>query len=165
MSRHVQHPRSFGDGLLFTSVQKNPFWSSLLQSRYCWCWSSSNCSCPQHTKHKTQNTKHKTQNTKLKTQATSNQHELPLPILSNGFALYSHGNICHGPNSGLIVFPRVHARLTSAGFAALHSVPLFRAPMHTPSINRAMGVGLALCGCRSIKKPNTQLIVGGSGRI
>jgi len=119
----------------------------------------------QNTKHKTQNTKHKTQNTKLKTQATSNQHELPLPILSNGFALYSHGNICHGPNSGLIVFPRVHARLTSAGFAALHSVPLFRAPMHTPSKNRAMGVGLALCGCRSIKKPNTQLIVGGSGRI
>ena len=100
---------------------------------------------------------HNTQNTKHKTQNTSNQHELPLPILSNGFALYSHGNICHDPNSWLIVFPRVHARLTPAGFAALHSVPLFVAPMHTPSKNRAMCVGLALCGRRSIKIPNTQL--------
>jgi hypothetical protein len=44
-------------------------------------------------------------------------------------------------------------------------VPSFGALTHTPSKNRAMGVALALGGRRSMKIPNNQLIVEGSGQI
>ena len=48
---------------------------------------------------------------------------------------------------------------------APRSVPSFGAPTHTPSKNRAMGVALALGGRQSMKIPNNQLVVEGSGQI
>jgi hypothetical protein len=43
-------------------------------------------------------------------------------------------------------------------------VPLFGVPMQAPSKNREEGRALALGGPQSIKIPNNQLIVSGSGR-
>jgi hypothetical protein len=43
-------------------------------------------------------------------------------------------------------------------------VPLFGVPTQAPSKNREEGRALALGGRQSIKIPNNQLIVGGSGR-
>ncbi len=58
---------------------------------------------------------------------------LPTP---SGFALYLHGNICHGPKSWCRGSPRVCCRRLAVGSLSLRLVPLVGTPNEDASKNR-----------------------------
>ncbi len=62
----------------------------------------------------------------------------------NGFVIYCHGNIRHGPNSWCNVSQWFHKRFAWFCLVVPWSVPSFGVPMHIPSKNRAMCMALAL---------------------
>ncbi len=68
-----------------------------------------------HCTHTTHNTTHK------------NKMSCCLPT-PNGFALYLHGNICHGPKSWCHGFPRVCCRRLVVGLLSPRLVPLVGMP-------------------------------------
>ncbi len=86
---------------------------------------------------------------------------LPTP---SGFALYLHGNICHGPKSWCRGSPRVSCRRLAVGSLSPQLVPLVGTPNKDELKNREGDRSLALGGCRLVLRRNNQLIVGGSDR-
>jgi hypothetical protein len=101
---------------------------------------------------------HTTHNT---TQTNKMSCCLPTP---SGFALYLHGNICHGPKSWCHGSPRVCCRRLVVGLPSLQLVPLVGMPNKDASKNREGGGSLALGGHRLVLRHNNQPIVGGSDR-
>ncbi len=89
--------------------------------------------------HTTHNTTHK----------NKMYHCLPTP---SGFALYLHGNICHGPKSWGRGSPRVCCRHLVVGLLSLWLVPLVGMPNKDASINREGDRSLALGGCLFVCK-------------
>ncbi len=101
--------------------------------------------------HKTHNTTHKNKMSRC----------LPTP---SGFALYLHGNICHGPKSWCRGSPQVCCRHLAVGLLSPRLVPLVGMPNKDASKNREGDGSLALGGRRLVLKRNNQPIVGGSNR-
>ncbi len=87
---------------------------------------------------------------------------LPTP---SGFALYLHGNICHGPKSWCHGSPQVCCRRLAVGLLSLRLVPLVGTPNEDASKNREGGGSLALGGRCLVIRHNNQLIVSGSNRM
>ncbi len=82
----------------------------------------------------------------------------------SGFALYLHGNICHGPKSWCRGSPRVCCRRLVEGLLSLWLIPLVRMPNIDASKHREGGRSLALGGRRWVIRHNNQPIVSGSDR-
>ncbi len=78
---------------------------------------------------------------------------LPNP---SGFALYLHGNICHGPKSWYRGSPQVCCRRLVVGSLLLRLVPLVGTPNEDASKIREGGGSLALGGCRWVVRHNNQ---------
>ncbi len=81
--------------------------------------------------HKPHNTTHKNKMSRC----------LPTP---SGFALYLHGNICHGPKSWCRGSPRVCCRHLAVGLLLPQLVPLVGTPKEDASKNREEDRSLAL---------------------
>jgi hypothetical protein len=86
---------------------------------------------------------------------------LPTP---SGFALYLHGNICHGPKSWCHGSPRVCCRLLAVGSLSPRLVPFVGTLNKDASKNRKGNGSLALGGRHLVLRCNNQPIVGGSNR-
>jgi hypothetical protein len=86
---------------------------------------------------------------------------LPTP---SGFALYLHGNICHGPKSWCRSSPRVCCRHLVVGSLLPRLVPLVGMPNKDSLKNREGDGSLALGGCRWVVRHSNQPIAGGSNR-
>jgi hypothetical protein len=82
----------------------------------------------------------------------------------SGFALYLHGNICHGPKSWCGGFPQVCCRRLAVGSLLPWLAPLVGMPHKDASTNREGDGSLALGGRRLALRRNNQPIVGGSNR-
>jgi hypothetical protein len=99
--------------------------------------------------HRTHNTTHKKKMSRC----------LPTP---SGFALYLHGNICHGPKSWFRGSPQVCCRCLAVGLLLPQLVPLVGMPNKDASKNRERDGSPALGG-RHLRH-NNQPIVGGIDR-
>ncbi len=86
---------------------------------------------------------------------------LPTP---NDFALYLHGNICHGHRSWCPGSPQVCCRLLVVGSLLPWLVPLVGTPNKDASKNREGGGSSALGGRRLVLRHNNQPIVCSSNR-
>jgi hypothetical protein len=86
---------------------------------------------------------------------------LPTP---SSFALYLHGNICHGPKSWCLGFPQDCCRRLAVGSLLPWLAPLVGTLNKDASKNREGDGSLALGGPRLVLRCNNQPIVGGSNR-
>ncbi len=101
--------------------------------------------------HTTHNTTHKNKMSRC----------LPTP---SRFALYLHGNICHGPKSWCRGSPRVCCRRLAVGSLLPRLVPLVGTTNNDASKIKEGDGSSALGGCRWVLRHNNQPIVGGSDR-
>jgi hypothetical protein len=83
----------------------------------------------------------------------------------SGFALYLHGNICHGPKSWCCGSPGVCCRRLVVGLLLLWLVPLVGTPNKDASKNREEDRSSALGGCCLVVRHNNQPVVGSSNRM
>ncbi len=98
------------------------------------------------------------------TQHNTQKLDEPLPPYPSGFALYLHGNICHGPKSWCRSSPQVCCRHLAVGLLSLRLVPLVRMPNKDTSKNREGEGSVALGAPRWVVRHINQLIVGSSDR-
>jgi hypothetical protein len=87
---------------------------------------------------------------------------LPTP---SGFALYLHGDICHGPKSWCRGSPQVCCRHLVVELLSLRLAPLVGMPNEDASKNREGDESLALGGRCLVVRHNNQPIVGDSDRM
>ncbi len=99
------------------------------------------------------------------THNTTHKHKMSccLPTPSS-FALYLHGNICHGPKSWCRGFPQVCCRCLAVGLLSPQLAPLVGTPNKDASKNREGDGSSALGGRRLVLRRNNQPIVSGSDR-
>ncbi len=82
----------------------------------------------------------------------------------SGFALYLHGNICHGPKSWCRGSPRVCCRRLAVGLLSPRLVPLVGTTNEDASKIKEGDGSSALGGRRWVLRHNNQPIVGDSDR-
>ncbi len=101
-------------------------------------------------------TQHKTQ----KTQNTQQPTWAAIALPSSGFAIFPHGNICHGPTSWRRWSLWAHTRRTVSDALSLLFVPSFGVPKCNTSKIRECDVTSALGGHLLVGQHNNQPKVG-----